>query len=310
MQSINGESMKHTWWSDTSTTGKLFLLFMMVEAAAVIGVTILKMIYHETDTALRYGALLLVMTVFLFYFGFHAVKNENKFELWGFVAVSIIIFAYSLYRFLNPATDRTYVLWAGFIVTTVLEPTNLVLAIFVYKSFGWRAFRKLGTDKDLLTMYQSYQIFSSLLKLDLFLGVIGVVMVGMFVIHGTELYIDIGALIITFLWVILGWYGVRYERLWFMVIFFVLCPLEPIYIVIRITFLFFLSMDFSNPFFPPLMTFALLALVNRVVLVIWAALVTRHFGRGLREKAFVHSPAPGTGSENGPLLEANVTTEV
>ena len=88
------------------------------------------------------------------------------------------------------------------------------MAPFVHATFGWRLYKRsgIGGNVQLRKYYKTYSIFFSLLKLDLFLGVL-LVMLGYFFFSEpeTEFILTCFAMALTFLWAALGWRAVRTE---------------------------------------------------------------------------------------------------
>ena len=83
-------------------------------------------------------------------------------------------------------------------------------------------------------LFRSYQIFVSLLKLDLWFGIVGTVTVGLFLFVDYELVIDCVAMVITLGWAALGWASARRESSSGFALFFVFMPVEPAYVLAKV----------------------------------------------------------------------------
>ena len=79
----------------------------------------------------------------------------------------------------------------------------------VHATFGWRLYKHIGGNVHLQECYKTYQIFLSLLKLDLFLGALLVILAYFYLLSDeVELITNIIALVVTAGWALLGWRAV------------------------------------------------------------------------------------------------------
>ncbi|KAL6058881.1 hypothetical protein QOT17_014553 [Balamuthia mandrillaris] len=261
----------------------LFLTLMILEGVIVVGFSIYQMATSK-ETSLGSGVIFLLISLFIVYFGFDGVLNENKFELFSFTAASFLFLLYGLNQVFSPDIHRTIVFWVRFGCIAVMVPTNLALSFAVYRSFGWVIYRRIGADPTLQAMFKVFQVWTTLLKVDVFLGVIGVLMIGLFLFGGYELYIDIGFVVMTVLWAVACWFAAKQEVRWMMIAFFVFALVEPCYIVTKVIIVVVLkpseyeSLELIGP-----VVVGVLALIVRVLLVVTGILVFRNFGKGLRQ---------------------------
>lgn len=139
------------WWQDFSFTGymtpasRVFLALMVVELLTVVGLTIQRMIHPTTSYSERYAVLMLVDVCILFFFAVNGVLGENSFEVLAFILVTLVFCGVTIYQFFwSPANTEQVVLWIRFIAVCAFTPANCLLAILVYRGFGWRMYRKVS----------------------------------------------------------------------------------------------------------------------------------------------------------------------
>lgn len=179
----------------------------------------------------------------------------------------------------------------------VLGPTVLVLVALVYREFGWRDFKTVGSDMKMLQQFRQFNRFCCLLEVDFQLGISLVTfgVAGYFVITEDPLftmwetiaYGIFGA--VTLLWLLTGYYGARLEKRAVMLPWLLFAIVEPAYIVYyAVTYgLARGSEPAPNDSIVFLMfVIGFLAIVFRLVLVILSIRVIRNFHHGLREKVF------------------------
>ncbi|ELR11164.1 uncharacterized protein ACA1_388440 [Acanthamoeba castellanii str. Neff] len=232
---------------------------------------------------MKRGFLFIIMSIFIGYFGVDGILFENTLELFSFVGGSILLLLFAFAGFLIEDRHPVFYIRLSFIILFALA--NIVLAILVYNSFGWRVFKRIGSDKKLVNAYKVYQTFVSLLKMDIFLTLVGVLMLGMFLLRGANIIVDVALVVASIIWaVITTVYGVRRENFRVMLGFFAFAPVEPIYIIVKYIVASVTQPDrFASDEVPPVIVFGTFALICRVVLVILSCFVIRNFGKGLLE---------------------------
>jgi len=124
----------------------------------------------------------------------------------------------------------------------------------------------------------------SLLKMDLFLGTTLVLAVGMFQIADhIEFYVDLAMLVLTIALAILGWTGIRHEQKKPVIVFLAFSVVEPAYIIWKAVDAILHPYDLGGPFYViAALTIAVLALITRMLLIIWTVWALSGFGSGLR----------------------------
>jgi len=271
-----------------STTAKVFLVVVILECLDVIALTIERVINVPTfDSHVKISLLLCVGSLFLVYFAINGVITENKFELISFIAVTLLVAFYAIYNVVNRVSatgTAEIVLWIRFVSVCVFCPLNFILGWLTYKSFGWKIYRKIGANSELQSRYQTYQIFMSLVKMDLFMGTTLVLAVGMFQIDDhVEFYIDLAMLVLTIALAILGWMGIRHEQKTPVYIFLACSVIEPGYIIWKAVAAITQPSELGGDYFlGAALTIAVLGIITRVLLVIWCVWALKGFGSGLK----------------------------
>lgn len=121
------------------------------------------------DDDARYGCMLLVAILFYVGVALDAVLRENKFELFSFLIVNLLVFFFVVYQFATqyfgagqPPISTVKWVRCGVVVVVVVGrfdhhrtatrfimvllfgPTNVVLCVVDYRNFGWILYRQLG----------------------------------------------------------------------------------------------------------------------------------------------------------------------
>ena len=168
---------------DVETPGKIFCVTAVLEGLAMLtyGAALIANEKAEGSGDIVEASYLMGVAVFLtaafVYFALDAVVGENKFQLFSAVVVSILTSGFVLVKFLN--TDRTNLgqFWVDsrlfFLVAKAgFSLVSVILAPFVVDSFGYRAFRVVGTDGDMIRRYSQYLQMWTMLRLDLVVNLV------------------------------------------------------------------------------------------------------------------------------------------
>jgi len=261
----------------------------LIETIILVGLTIERMIHPTTEHSIPYAALVLFNVILLSIFAIDGVLNENMFILLGFNFLSTFILAAVVYQFFDKQSRNTtekLVLDIRLAAVCIFTPSNFVLSFFAFRSWGWRIYRRIGASVHLKFMYRIYQVFVSLIRLDLQFGVNLILIAGLFLFRNYELWIDVAVMLLTFGWAVMGWKAVRIENKTGCYLFLVFAFLHPAYLLYK--FIHFASHgeevlekhDFSLPL---LYFVGCVFLLWRVLLIIWTFWCMRNFGHGLSE---------------------------
>jgi len=226
---------------------------------------------------------MLVNVVFVTLFALSGVFSENVFELVSFVFVSTGLSSFIVYQFFfDRKNTEELVLWIRFICVCIFAPLNALFAFLVFRSFGWRIYRKIGADVELTKIYRSYQQMVSLVKFDLQFGTNIVIVAGFFLYENYELYIDIAVITVTVLWAGLGWAAVRLEARSATIIFLCTSFIEPAYVIYKAVH-YILNPPEKKIFVPLIYYFGVSLIVTRIVLVIFFSHCDESFWKGTQE---------------------------
>eukprot|EP01122_Echinamoeba_exundans_P015601 TRINITY_DN7482_c0_g1_i1.p1 TRINITY_DN7482_c0_g1~~TRINITY_DN7482_c0_g1_i1.p1 ORF type:complete len:312 (+),score=36.43 TRINITY_DN7482_c0_g1_i1:120-1055(+) len=299
---------------------KIFLALVFVEAVVLVSLGIARMSLvgsHQFEEVFRYGVLFIVSSLFVAYFAVDGVINENKFTLFAYIFSCLVMLLYVVYQFiLTPVTERDTLLWARLIATAVMAPLTSILAILLFRKFGWRIYKKIGADGQLVSMYQTYQIYVTFLRLDLQLMVMLILLVGLFWLKSNFaqtawFYLDLASLLVNTVLTVVGLIAVRAENKPAMISFLVLIWLVPAYLVARGAELtrehpidWSNSNDIRRDIQILTILVGILALSNRVFEMIWAVKTWRNFGHGLKERVFARPDDTHSLVEKVPFLTA------
>jgi hypothetical protein len=260
---------------------KAFLALIFLEFGVLVAFTVTRMIEGNEETFKR-GFVYLFIYLFLGYFGLEGVIEENPLQLFSFILANIILAFFASVGFINE--NLTPIYYVQFSIVIFLVLLNLVLAFFVYRTFGWKIYKRVGADVNMLRMYKTYQYFVSVLKMDLFLLILGVSMIGLFLFEGYELYLDIGFILLSIFWAAYTIFIVRTEYGSGMVLFFGFAVVEPTYIIAKYIIVSIIdTQKYTRDDVVPVLILGFFALCCRAVLIVLGFLVTKNFGNGLRE---------------------------
>jgi len=183
-------------------------------------------------------------------------------------------------------------------VCCIFCPLNIILGWQTYKAFGWSIYRKIGANIALQKIYRKYQIFVSLLKIDLLFGTGLVLGIGLFQLDDdTSFYIDLAMLPVSIGWAVLGLFGVRHEEKITMGLFLSFAVLEPIYITWKaVGWIHATPTKVGVGTFAIICTAASIALLVRACLVCFAVIAYSNFEKGLKgvfeKRKLTHTPPP------------------
>ena len=248
----------------------------------------------------------LFSALILLYFAIDAAVDENEYQLFSFVLVSLLVLLRVVYSFVAANTLKSHkraydphVVLAGFAIEIIFEGVTCLFAYHLYKSFGWKIFKTVGTDALLVEMFRFYQQFVSVLKLDVQFSVMSAFMQLFFF----TFYKDYSQ-IATWIWIVLTCLlsylllrKVREENTGYVFAFVAFSLLMPIYAIYQVTIMYAHPRDTFRNYHNieqdegvsliqgVVASTAGLAFVLRIYLIfLLAKLVRKVFGRGLKER--------------------------
>jgi hypothetical protein len=182
------------------------------------------------------------------------------------------------------------------IFISVAEVAYIALGWKIYHEFGWKVYKFLGADRRIKKMFTSYQIFQCLVKFDVFFWVgFSVQFIWLVLLQKSdwEYYITCAALPVSLILLVEGHLAARHENNWMMFTFMSGCVGALVYFIYKLVKV----IKFSNtPQFAyihkSLITFSVIAIALLVVTFIFAIIVMRNFGRGLKQSFDKNRNAP------------------
>lgn len=171
------------------------------------------------------------------------------------------------------------------IVISVAEVAYIALGWKIYHEFGWKVYKFLGADRNLKKMYASYQIFECLVKFDVFFWVGFSVQFIWLVLNNNdwEYYLTCAALPLSVVLLIEGHLAARHENKWMMATFMSGCVGAMVYFIYKL----FKVVKYHDTIFKhiasSLTTFSVIAIILLLLTFIFAVIVMRNFGRGLKD---------------------------
>eukprot|EP01130_Rhizamoeba_saxonica_P015973 TRINITY_DN7295_c0_g1_i1.p1 TRINITY_DN7295_c0_g1~~TRINITY_DN7295_c0_g1_i1.p1 ORF type:complete len:220 (-),score=26.83 TRINITY_DN7295_c0_g1_i1:343-1002(-) len=145
-------------------------IFIIVETCLVIGATIAIILQGEPDAndvaSWKPGSVLILGAVCFCYFVIDAVINENKFSLLSFAVATCVYTAYVVSDYIL-FEERSKLETIRLIAVCSFQLFNIVISIITYKAPGWKIYKMIGADADLVRSYKTYQIFTTLVRINL-----------------------------------------------------------------------------------------------------------------------------------------------
>ncbi|KAI0286773.1 hypothetical protein BGY98DRAFT_1104894 [Russula aff. rugulosa BPL654] len=193
------------------------------------------------------------------------------------------------------------------IVISIAEVAYIALAWTIYNEFGWKVYKFLGADRQIKKMFAAYQIFQCLIKFDVFFWVGFCVQIAWLVLdnHSLEFYITCAALVLSIVLLVEGHLAARYENKWMMISFLSGCVSAMVYFCYKFVKILINknTPEFSHVW-ESLSTFAVIAIMLLIMTFVYAWMVMRNFGRGLKDQ--ISRKQATTGGRHGayPSLSA------
>jgi len=230
---------KFGWWS------KLFIIVVTLHSLIIVSLSIAELVTGDPQLCQLRGlppdqcdyewTLNRVLVQFSFscfqiVHGYDGIFNDNLYELYTSMAVSLLLTGFGIFRFVSHYEDPTIDLI--FLITVITAQLFYFIAAFpLHQEYSWRLYRRVGSDKRIRGMFKTYLLFIAILKFDLMFGFINIITSGNGIQNeGYQLGFDIvdGVTLIAFF--AFGWLGMKKEIRWMIVIFFCLSPINLLYI--------------------------------------------------------------------------------
>ncbi|EGO04580.1 hypothetical protein SERLA73DRAFT_173875 [Serpula lacrymans var. lacrymans S7.3] len=171
------------------------------------------------------------------------------------------------------------------VVISVAELAYIGLGWKIYDEFGWKVYKFLGADRRIKRMYASYQIFECLVKFDVFFWVgFSVQFIWLVLQHDDwEYYVTCAALPLSIVLLVEGHLAARHENKWMMFTFMVGCAGALVYFIFKLfKVLKYRGTSEYSDVWKSLTTFSTIAILLLLLTFVFAVIVLRNFGHGLK----------------------------
>lgn len=316
-----------------SVWGWILCALVTLDAIAIALSSIAYLVFNwmqpvpHSPSSYFYTSLVIFVALCLLYFAVDAVVQENIFQLIAFLVVSVLLTVAVIGNFATKfnSEGKSIGEWIPLISLTVIEIIFQVLffllAIPVSRAFGWKVFKIVGTNKKLVGLYHVYEIWCSVLKIDMLLTLSIGLMGGFFIIFKTITLVFFtvcltGNLILSFVSI----WASRREIRPLLIVFILWTIALPGYLFYKLVmvWVFFPEdvRDFSDQGGQSRQTvrwvlsaMSIVAIAWRVLLFVMSIWVTINFGKGL-DKAFskefgISPKQPKSNEAKKPLLNNN-----
>lgn len=282
----------------SSLKGKLLLLFSVVQAFVVItleGLLMSDSLIWENITNTQdanrglpvYMVIFVVSQIWSIFLSWNAILQRNTMQLVTFVLFNVSTFAYSLFQYNQLKTHDSSFIPVIIILPCILGLFTFAFSYFTYKlyqEFGWIMYKTMGADISIKNMFQYYQWFLTLLKIDVFFWLAFSIQYLVLVLlnNDAEYYITIGSLPITAILLVIAVYGLKKESKNIMRIFLIGQLVGTAYFVYKITRFWTTKNKQLQGSINYLTFFAGISLFMLLATMIVTVICYRNFDRGLR----------------------------
>jgi len=278
-------------WNKMFIWGKIFVACVFIESVVLVAIQINVQARDiprcanppcKSQTDLFYSLSIYILVGFMDYYAYAGLRDDNMFEILAFLAVTILIFFYSI---LLVSQHASWHFEVYIFITTVMLFAYSFICYKIYLEIGWYIYKRIGANQELREIYRSAQLFLAMIKFDLLFSLLLVILAGLYYLQPSsiEFYLTIFAFILTFIWAVLGWKAVSTENEVFMNVYLSLAIFEPVFIIYKL-----LKLSSTVPGLP--VTLFILATVAECLirsgLVITAVIAKHNFGKGLITEAW------------------------
>lgn len=173
------------------------------------------------------------------------------------------------------------------IVIGVAELAYIALAWTIYNEFGWKVYKFLGADRRIKKMFAVYQIYQCIVKFDVFFWVGFFVQFTLLVLdhNSFEFYMTCAAVPLSIVLLVEGHLAARYENKLMMTTFLSGCVGAMVYFGYKFVKVIIQkdTPQFSH-LWESLTIFSVIAMLLLIMTFVYAWIVMRNFGRGLKDQ--------------------------
>jgi len=291
------------WRNELNLPSKLLLVVVVVKSI-IIGVSALMEFHPDrkgcfdamgnnircaTHHSVNQAITLFLWTAFFLFSVFSGIFFDNLFELYSAMFQATFITAYAIFQFWLPSPNDIidYVL---IVVSGVCQISYFVFGFFLYQEYVWHLYKKVGSDKQIRTMYRVYLLWKAFFKLDVLYTLFSVILSGKGVFNdGFMAACDwtVTAIII-FIYAPLGYYAVETENRRYAIVWMIMFPISWIYIAAMWSWQYIYNgtnyANFSSKVLGIMFSVTgALAVVVHVILLVYSIKTVNNFGKGLHD---------------------------
>ncbi|CAO3704086.1 unnamed protein product [Rhizopus stolonifer] len=261
-----------------------------------------------------YLSIFIFSLVFQVGLAWDAVRNKNTIQIIAFILFNLCCFGYTIFQFkqIIEAIKSVFpngggnvdnlqrIVIASPVISGICQLVYFYLGARLYLEYGWRIYKKIGADPDIRNMYRWYQIFITILKLDIFffLGFSIQFLVLVLQKGDAEYPLTIIALPATCIALVLAVYAVRHESKQLMALFFVGLAAGVAYFIFKIYRIYDASQADKYKYVNEVLTFfACVTLFLLLLTIINAAICWSNFDKGLKGHLLRDLDHPSTSFE-------------
>jgi len=278
-------------WKKLFLYGKVFAVTVVVEAILLVVIQIIVQSRNvprcsnppcRQQTNNFYSISIYILVAFMLHYAYAGLKDDNMFEIFAFMAVTLLIFFYSIIL-VSQNSDWYFVLYM--VVTTICSILYTFLVYKIYLEIGWYIYKRIGANQDMRDMYRSAQLFLAMIKFDMLFSLLLVVLAGLYYLvpNNYEFYLTLFAFLLTFIWAYLGWVAVKGENEVYMNVYMCLAVVEPVFIIYKLVRLSETIQTLPVSLF---VVATVAEIVVRTYLMVTAVVARRNFGKGLLNEVF------------------------
>ncbi|GIY34626.1 uncharacterized protein CDAR_384681 [Caerostris darwini] len=286
----------------------VYLAAALIALTASLGLTIQRLTVEKpSESDFTFAILLLLTIVFCYQYVIHSIFTERWDELMVFVISNVIVVVYVIVNYLKGEQPTTKLV--RLILVATFGPFLIIVGIlqsYRYCRSNNLIFNTVGGISSLQNSCRIFYICGSLLKFDLQLQLSMLILVmgkGVLAMTLTQKVILASGVPVTFLFIIFGFLGLRYENTAFMIVFYILGLFEPGYIIYKFYYTVTYEKDVDATYDATFVCgyFALVIWVSLIVATVY--FVMYHFGKGLKEKMFENNSQKSFSENIAPPTE-------
>lgn len=162
------------------------VLIVLVTAAVTSNVVFNTLLDIPSYSSFVSSCNLIVASVIILYFALDAIFRENEFQMILFIVVicsiTLAMLGNTIYNTISLVKDyidtqnirhiiQCIINLAISVLVIISQSTFIALALPIYRSFGWKIFKVVGTDRVLIRCFQVYNLWVTILKADIALTI-------------------------------------------------------------------------------------------------------------------------------------------